>query len=48
VRTAHDDLMRDARAMASDTNAHGGTRGVDGEGVDGSRLGVDGCCRSRE
>ena len=24
ARTARDDLMRDARAMASDTNAHGG------------------------
>jgi hypothetical protein len=43
VRTARDDLLRDARAMANDTNAHGVRRGVDGgrRGVDESRLGVD-------
>ena len=29
ARTAHDDLLRDARAMANDTNAHGVRRGVD-------------------
>jgi hypothetical protein len=40
ARTARDDLLRDARAMANDTNAYGVRRGVDG-GVDESRLGVD-------
>jgi hypothetical protein len=32
ARTAHDDLLRDARAMANDTNAHGVRREVDGGG----------------
>jgi hypothetical protein len=42
ARTARDDLLRDARAMANDTNAYGVRRGVDGGGgVDESRLGVD-------
>jgi hypothetical protein len=30
ARTAHDDLLRDARVMANDTNAYGVRRGVDG------------------
>ena len=43
ARTARDDLLRDARAMANDTNAYGVRRGVDGgsRGVDESRIGVD-------
>jgi hypothetical protein len=36
ARTARNDLRRDVRAMASDTSAHGGRRGVDG-----GRRGVD-------
>ena len=39
ARTAHDDLLRDARAVANDTNAHGegGRRGVDGGRRESSR-----------
>ena len=37
ARTARDDLLRDARAMANDTNAHGVRRGVDGGRRESSR-----------
>jgi hypothetical protein len=37
ARTARDDLLRDTRAMANDTNAHGVRRGVDGGRRESSR-----------